>query len=451
MKLSLTWGQVAAMADARLVKGNPDAPFDSFCTDTRSLKPGEIFWALKGRTFDANSFLSSPQARAAGGWIASSGAVSGLSGLPSQVLEADDTLVALHNLAAMHRRRFPIPVAAVTGSNGKTTTKEVIFSIFSKAGPTAANKGNLNNHFGLPLSVLEMGPEHRFAVYELGASAGGEVLQIAGIARPSVAIVTSIAPEHTEFFGDIENIYRTETESWRCLLPGGTLVYCADDGMLRRLDMEWAGPRLTFGTAEDASVRVLEGDGLLLRHEGRDYAADFIYPQSYNRLNAAGAACVALASGLGWDTILSGLSAFRAPALRSQTVEIGGAKILLDAYNANPGSMNVALPEFCRLNPGPRYAVLGTMKELGAQSARYHAELGSLLSTLPLEAVFLSGDEMKPAADVLSGGRLKVFYSREWEAWYPELEKAVRGGGSFIVKASRSLAYEKIVERLRMQ
>lgn len=449
MKLSLTWGQAAAMANARLVKGSPEAPFDSFCTDTRSLTPGEIFWALKGRTFDANTFLSSAQAQAAGGWIASAGVTAGLANLPPQVMEADDTLVALHNLAAMHRRRFTIPVAAVTGSNGKTTTKEVIFAIFSQAGSTAANKGNLNNHFGLPLSVLEMGAEHKYAVYELGASAGGEVLQIAGIASPTVAIVTSIAPEHTEFFGDIENIYRTETESWRCLVPGGTLVYCSDDGMLRRLDREWTGPRLTFGTAEDASVRILEGDKLVLLHEGKRYETGFLYQQSYNRLNAAGAACAALACGIGWETILAGLAAFRAPALRSQTLEIGSAKILLDAYNANPGSMNAALPEFCRLAPAPRYAVLGTMKELGAQSARYHSELGSLLASLPLEAVFLSGDEMKPAADVLAGGKMKVFYSRQWEAWYPELEKAVRGGGSFIVKASRSLAYEKIVERLK--
>jgi UDP-N-acetylmuramoyl-tripeptide--D-alanyl-D-alanine ligase len=225
MDLRTDIGTLAKVTAGRVIKGAPGAPFGRFETDTRRLKAGDFFWALKGEIHDAHDHLASALEKGAAGWLAGEDRIAALKALPGVVVGVRDTLKALQALAAWHRGRFDLRLATVTGSNGKSTTKEMLRSIFEKCGPTCSNAGNLNNHIGLPLSLLDILPEHKFGVFELGASKRGDISEIGELAVPSVAVITNIGPSHLRYFGDLETVFRTKTEIIDCLEPGGTLVY----------------------------------------------------------------------------------------------------------------------------------------------------------------------------------------------------------------------------------
>ena len=252
MKLGLTWGGIAQATGGKLVKGNPDLPFNAFGLDTRSLPEGTVFWALVGERHDAHDHLK--EARYASGWIVARGRWPRRKAVP-QVLEVGDTLQALQRLAAFHRRRFHLPVAAVTGTNGKTTTKEMLRSICNQAGQTCANTGNLNNHIGLPLSVLELHSHHRLAVFEMGATRRGEIETLTRIADPSVAVLTNIGEAHLGYFGTVENMFEAKSELPRNMT--GTVALNLDDPWLVRLRTELGERTVLYGTGPEARVRLV--------------------------------------------------------------------------------------------------------------------------------------------------------------------------------------------------
>ena len=258
MKLDLSWEQAAAAMGGKLVRGSAQARFNNFVTDSRLAVKGAVFLALEGKNHDAHKFL--PELAKGGllGAVVSAGKSGMADGIP-QVIEAPDTLLALQKLSSFHRDRFTIPVAAVTGTNGKSSTKEMLKSIFSQKGSTCANKGNLNNQYGLPFSLLELGPEHEFAVFELGASRSGDIQEIAALAKPQAAIITNVSAAHLEFFGDLETVYRTKIEIAASLSADGTLVYNTDDALLSRLDTQWKGKSITFGASPKARMRAADG------------------------------------------------------------------------------------------------------------------------------------------------------------------------------------------------
>jgi UDP-N-acetylmuramoyl-tripeptide--D-alanyl-D-alanine ligase len=452
MDLKTDIGTLAEVIGGRVIKGSLTAPFNSFETDTRKLKGGEFFWALKGASYDAHDFLHTAQAVSAKGWILGENKVAGLKTYPDFVIAVHDTLRALHSLAAWHRGRFKLPLAAITGSNGKSTTKEMLRAIFENSGPTIYNAGNLNNHFGLPLSLLELRKEHKFGVFELGASKAGDILEIGSLAKPTVAIITNIGPSHLQYFGNLETVFKTKTEIISCLEPGGTLVYNSDDQYLKVLkDLKIR--KLSFG-GEDADVRIGEaGDRLELGYKGRTITVKLPTANArHNYLNAAAAAAAALAAGLDLAAVKTGLESFTPPPMRMETLNIKGSTVVLDAYNANPASMRAALDAvFLSSFKKPFYPVLGDMKELGASSERYHAELGAYLAELDAERFFLAGPEMKAAALEL-GKKIagdKVVYGETPNAWAQSLRAAIGAGkGTFLLKASRAMRFEKLLEGL---
>jgi UDP-N-acetylmuramoyl-tripeptide--D-alanyl-D-alanine ligase len=448
MKLEMTAGLLAGAAGGRLARGGPGVKFDAFVTDSRRLRPGDFFWALKGDSRDGHAYLPVTLAGEPGGWVAAEEALRAQPETPPVVVAVPDTLIALQRLAAWHRRRFSVPVAAVAGSNGKTTTKEMLRSVFSAAGAVCASPASFNNRFGLPLSLLELLPAHQYAVFELGAVRRGDIRGLCALARPDIGILTSIGPEHLESFGDLEGVFEAETELADGLAPGGTLVYNCDDPYLSRLSGR-AQKKLSFGRSAGADVRILPARDLLLECAAGRVRARLPRPCGRNYYNAAAAAAAALAAGLGPREIAAGLENYSPPPMRLQELRFGGAAVILDAYNANPDSMAAALAEMAG-RPRPRYYLLGDMKELGRHSPGYHAQLGAALAGAGAEAVFLAGPEMKTAVEAYykAGGRCLV-YGPSLEVWLAEARRLIgRGEGTFLIKASRSMRFERIVEGL---
>ncbi|OGS14328.1 MAG: hypothetical protein A2234_05500 [Elusimicrobia bacterium RIFOXYA2_FULL_58_8] len=448
MNLQINIGQLAGAVKGTLLRGQQETPFNTFVTDTRKLEPGAFFWALKGASYDAHDFISKAMPRLSG-LLARQDAVAGAGELPSSVIAVADTLKALQALAAWHRQRFRIPVTAITGSNGKSTTKEMLKSIFSAAGETCSNPGNLNNQFGLPLSLLELTPEHRFGVFELGASRKGDILEIGEAARPTCGIITNIGPSHLEHFGDMETIFETKTELARCLAPGGVLVYNHDDQYLSRLNGR-KFPKLTFGRDPAADLRILEGEKLRIEYAGMVLDINLPHSGGHNYYNAAAAAGAALAAGLDFTVIRKGLEHYTPAPMRLEELEINGSTVILDAYNSNPQSVASALKEMTG-RPRPLYLMLGDMKELGRFSSHYHTDLGAALAHMGAEKVFLAGPEMQAAADAfLRAGGKNLAYAQNPDAWIPQARELISAGrGSFLIKASRSMKFERILDGLR--
>ena len=447
MNLKIDLGTLAKAAGGKLLKGNPASPFNTFVTDTRKLKAGDFFWALKGASYDAHDFLKQALPCVTG-WLAREDALAGMTDQPGEVVAVKDTLKALQALAAWHRQRFQIPLVAITGSNGKSTTKEMLKSIFAAAGETCTNAGNLNNQFGLPLSLLELSAAHKFGVFELGASRRGNIKEIGEVARPTCGVITNIGPSHLEHFGDLDTIFETKTELAGCLASGGTLVYNYDDRYLSRLNGRNI-KKLTFGRDPEADLRILEGNRLRLEYDGAIHEINLPHAAGHNYYNAAAAAGAAIVAGLDFRTIKMGLEHYCPPTMRLQELNIKGSLVILDAYNANPQSMASALKEMCD-KPKPLYLMLGDMKELGQYSAHYHTDLGAALAHMGATKVFLAGPEMKAAAAAYcQAGGNSMEFGFSLEDWLPEARSLIAAGkGSFLIKASRSMKFERIIEGL---
>ncbi len=452
MHLKLTIGELIKIINAKLIKGNSNISFDSFETDTRKLSQGAFFWAFKGNTFDGHDFLNETLLKKTKGWIVEEKKIQNIKNFPEVVIAVDDTLKALHRLATYHRSRFNIPIACVTGSNGKSTTKEMLKSIFSVKGLTCSNAGNFNNQFGLPLSVLELNDEHKFAVFELGASRKGDILEIGIIAKPNIAVITNVSPAHLEFFGDMETIYSTKTEIIGCLKENGIFVYNLDDEFLFRLRNNPA-MKISFGYNEESDIRIIDVQrGVEFIHKNKKIKIALPARAKHDILNAAASAAAALACQIKWEDIVRGLENFKPLPMRMQEIKLNNSIVIFDAYNANPVSMKSAVSHVTNSNyPEPHYLVLGDMKELGKYCRQYHGELGEFISNLEIERIFLAGsDTLETLNTVLKlNPSQKITHSEDLE-WMPLLiDLILKNSGTFLIKASRAMKFEKIIEELK--
>jgi len=423
-------------------------------TDSRSAGAGQAFVALKGERFDAHRFLDERLAAACAGWIVRAGC-----GLPPArppcVLEVPDTLKALAAIAGEHRSRFALPVVGITGSNGKTTTKEMTRAILAVRGGAegvCANSGNLNNEVGLPLSVLELSASTRYAVFEMGASRPGDIAYLCSAAKPTLGVLTNIGCAHMEFFGSAEAVFKTKSELADALLPGAPLALNADDPWLSKLIGRFGPQALTFGRDPKARVRILDarpGECALL-YDGERVSVRWEVCGRTHRCNAAAAAAAALGLGFSAAEVREGLSAFRSAPLRfASKPHASGAWLLVDAYNANPDSMRAGVETFLEsASGGRRLLVLGDMKELGAESAERHRELGLWLAPLSVAGVFLLGPECGALAEGLKQGaaRFPVVHAPDAEALKSALRPQLGPGVSVFFKASRAMRLEEVAE-----
>ena len=449
--------QQAAAALNATVKGE-NVRFSGVSSDTRTLKRGELFVALKGEHFDGRDFLA--QAR-------ENGAVAALVAEPESaniearlaqgafpLLIVKNTRKSLGELAAFWRDRFNIPVVGVTGSNGKTTVKEMLTSILRKAtgSPQAvlATPGNLNNDIGVPLTLLEMRSEHRYAVIEMGMNHSGEIAYLTGLAKPDVALVNNVAPAHLEGLGSLEKAARAKGEIFEGLSANGVAVINADDEyafLWRRL---CAGKRvLDFGLNHPAAVSgrcELCGSGaeIAVQTGKGEMHIELRVPGLHNARNALAAATCALALDISREAISAGLAAFTGVKGRMQRKPGKNGSVLIDdTYNANPESVRAAV-EVLRSEAGKKVLVLGDMGELGAQGPALHKQIAMQAKEAGVDVLYALGELSAGAARQFGKGARHFTQIDELLA---ELEKLLAPGVTVLVKGSRFMRMERVVER----
>lgn len=363
------------------------------CTDTRNIIPGSIFFALKGDNFNANNFAADAvQKGCAYAVIDENEYKAG-----ERFLLVENVLKTLQDLAAYHRKQLNIPIIGITGTNGKTTTKELLSSVLKEEYNCFATKGNLNNHIGVPLSLLSLTKEHQIAVIEMGASKPGDIEELCNIAFPDYGIITNIGKAHLEGMGGIEGVLKTKTELFRHIKASGKMVFVnADDELLLK---QSAGiGRYTYGTNETADVTgeiVSEEAELVVKwktkKETRETSVASHLPGTYNFPNILAAICIGNYFGLSAEQINKGIENYFPANNRSQVVKSGSNTILMDAYNANPSSVQAALENFDRMKAEKKIIILGEMLELGITSTHEHEQIMELVGEMNLAQTYFVG------------------------------------------------------------
>jgi len=420
-------------------------PWAGVSTDTRSLGEGELFFALSGPNFDGNDYVPAAAERGAAGAVVSRPAEAAL----PQVRVAD-TRVALGRLGAEWRSRHGATVIGITGSNGKTTVKELIAACL---GETAlATRGNLNNEIGLPLMLLELEPDHEYGVFEMGCSRPGDIAWLAGLARPDIGVVTNAGRAHLEGLGSIEGVARTKGELFQALGPEGTAIINADDPWCGLWESV-AGPArvMTFGIRNTADVGARDirptaaGSRFLLVAGEEAAVVELPLPGEHNVMNACCAAAAAMAAGIPFGRAAERLAAARHVSGRmTRRSAACGAVIWDDTYNANPTSL-AAGARAVAAGGGIAWAVVGDMLELGPETAAIHAAAGADLRDAGIERVYCLGELAAHVAEGFGNGA-------RWFGNADELIAALRddltGGVSVLVKGSRGMRMERVVEAL---
>ncbi|MEO6407747.1 MAG: UDP-N-acetylmuramoyl-tripeptide--D-alanyl-D-alanine ligase [Burkholderiaceae bacterium] len=445
-----TLAQLHALLPGSRLVGDGSVVVDRVHSDTRSLQAGDLFVALRGERFDANDFLDEAKQSGAVGALAERGLAA--AGLPG--VEVDDSGAALIALAGAWRARFTLPLVAVTGSNGKTTVTQMVASILRAwhGDGSLATRGNLNNHVGVPLTLLHLRPGHSSAVIELGMNHPGEIAVLAALAAPTVALVNNAQREHQEFMASVEAVARENGSVIEALADDGVAVFPADDahsGVWRDL----AGARAVLSFALDAPADV--GCTALWRTDHWDVALRtpdgslelrLDVAGRHNVSNALAAAACALAAGCPLEAIGAGLAGFEAVKGRSQvkSFERAGRRVTLidDSYNANPDSVRAAIDVLSAL-PGPRWLVLGDMGEVGANGPAYHAEAGAYAKARGLDALWAVGALCRDAAAAFDGAR----HFDSVDELLAALAQAPECG-AVLVKGSRFMQMERVVQAL---
>jgi UDP-N-acetylmuramoyl-tripeptide--D-alanyl-D-alanine ligase len=463
--VSLAIDDVVRWTDGVLVQGPRAGVLRGVTIDSRRVEAGSLFLAVRGPNHDAHDFLVAAAARGATGLIVEQRAFAGRSDrdrIPEAVtvIAVADTTRALSAMAAGHRRRFTGPLIAITGSNGKTTTKEMCAEILAVRAPCLKTEGNLNNQYGLPLTLLRLEAGHRAAVVEIGMNHAGEIAPLASVAAPTIAILTNVGTAHIEYLGSQEAIAREKGALFEALGPEAVAVANVDDArVVAQLARTRARP-LGFGRSANAEVRAdaetrLPDGGVAFelvtpagRAKVRVHAVGTVLV-----INALAAAAGALAAGAPLEDVVAGLERYRAPAGRMQRIPLPEDVVVLnDSYNANPQSMEVALRSLAELETaGRRIAVLGDMGELGTFSTAAHRAAGQLAAELGIERLFALGasseDMMRGALDA-GMTREAVMASRDAAELAACVRATLRPGDAVLVKGSRSMRMEQIVDAL---
>lgn len=453
-----TADQVARATGGRVAAGAPTACCTAVSTDSRAPVPGSLFVALRGENFDGARFCA--DAVRGGSTIVLVEEASLARGLgdvgAAAVVAVSDSLRALGELAAWHRARFEVRVVAVTGSNGKTSTKEMITAVLGGPPAVLHTRGNFNNQVGMPRALLGLDATHRYVVAEMGMNAPGEISALARIARPQVGVITNVHPVHLEGLGSLDAVARAKGELFEALPQDGVAVVNTDDAYaLKQLERTRAGV-LRFGRANGADARVEgaahAGDGLDVSLRLRDETVRFhlARPGLHNAMNAAAAAAVGLAEGLVAGTIAERLAQAPLPALRMERLVLGEGCLLVDCYNANPRSVQAAVKSLVELAAdGKRFALLGDMKELGASSTELHWQTGHLAAESGLDAMATFGEL---ARDIARGAREaglgEVISFDSIPDAIDWVEHKLAGGGCVLLKGSRAMRLERIARAL---
>jgi len=415
--------------------------YPNVCSDTRNIKQGSIFFALKGGNFNANTFAKEALSKGAKYSVIDEEAH-----YTEGCILVPDVLTTLQKLANHHRKQSNIPFIGITGSNGKTTTKELTAAVLSKKYRTLFTQGNLNNHIGVPLTLLALTKEHEIAIIEMGANHQGEIAELCKIAEPDYGIITNIGRAHLEGFGGPEGVIKGKSELYHFIkAKGGKLFVNADDELLVKLsnDIE----RITYGTAKNTDCEGLYDKQSFLAKgifidDGIEVEIQSQLAGRYNFYNILAATCVGFHFGLSLSQIKSAIEGYTPSNNRSQILKKGNNTIWVDAYNANPSSMKTAIENFAELSEKGKVLILGDMFELGVDSNKEHQALVDLIeSKKTWDGVYLVGKEFSKTK---SNSRL----FDNMDAFLKWVDSNPLKAKTILLKGSRGMAMERVLEKL---
>lgn len=453
--------EILVATDGEVVEFGGAQLFGEVVTDSRRIIPGSVFVALRGERFDGHTFLEEALERGAGCLVVQK-IPRGLRPGRATVVRVDDTLKAMGDLAHYRRKKLGPAVLAITGSNGKTTTKEMISAILEKGtlggkslrGRVLKTEGNLNNLVGLPMTLLRLSKKERVAVVELGTSRPGEIGRLTEIADPDAGLITSVAPAHLAGLGSLAGVAREKGDLFRRMSRKGTAIVNLDDPWISRLGKEFKGRKITYGEkgqlkGEDWRSLGIRGAEFTLRVRNQSRRIRLRLCGRHNLCNAVGAAALAHNLGIDLPVIEKGLRAVKPFPMRMELEKWKGFKIINDTYNANPASMEAALRTLAEMpGRGNRIAVLGDMLELGKESARRHLDLGRAVARYRIHRLFLLGREAgrvkKGAVGAGMNGDL-VTIGKDHQEIARRLKGQVKKEDWLLFKGSRGMQIEKVL------
>jgi UDP-N-acetylmuramoyl-tripeptide--D-alanyl-D-alanine ligase len=430
----------------------PDANATGYSIDTRTIQDGDLFFAVKGERLDGHDYVQQALDRGA---VAAVVARKDLARFldKSKLIVVDDTLAAMQRLASMVRCVWGHPVVGVTGSAGKTTTKECIAHVLASKYRVLKSEGNLNNHFGLPLQLLKLEPEHEIAVIEMGMSHAGEIAALAKLAQPNTGVVTMVAPVHLEFFDSIRGIAAAKYELIQHLPHGGCAILNADDDFVSQFGRDFHGTVLMFGVKHPSDVRAERvemlgsgGSKFDLCFRGERIPAVMPLIGEHNVYNALAAVAVGLHHGVPLRQAVDALKSLEASDKRGQVVEIAGATVVNDCYNSNPKALDAMVDALAKMPARRRIVVAGEMLELGADGEKLHRESGKHIAgkadiLLGVRGLAKAMVEAASAAGVQAEFVVSAEDAGDW------LAKNARPGDAILLKASRGVKLERAIER----
>ena len=465
--IALTAAEIAAATGGRLVSGRPDQRVERWAIDSRSIVPGDLFVAVRGDRFDGHEFVAAALAAGAAGAVVTATPVlaeAGTAGPAPIVIEVADTTKALQDGAREVRRRSGATVVAITGSAGKTTTKELTAEFLSAKYTVYRNRGNLNNHIGLPLSLLDLRSRPDVAVVELGMNHAGEIRTLVGVAEPEVRVWTNVGDAHAGFFASADAIADAKAEILEQARPGDLLVANADDPFIGARILRFAGRTRTFGLSDGADYRAshvqhrgLDGMAATLHTPHGDVAVEIPLLGTGNLLNLLAAAAVAVEQGVSVTAIAERAATMRPASRRGELLRLpGGITLIDDSYNSSPAALKKSLETVAAATGSARkIAVLGEMLELGAHADRLHQECGRAAAAAGLALLIaVGGDAAARLAEAARDAGMPAFAVIHVAAAADAADLAqqkVRPGDLVLVKGSRGIRTDLVVDRLKVE
>lgn len=452
--------EILNATDGRLITGDVRTKVHGVSIDSRTIKPGELFIAIRGNRFDGHNFIEEAINKKAAGAVVSKP----IPQLPTSNLKlptfigVPDTIKALGQIARYHRRKINIPIIAITGSNGKTTTKEILASVLQKRYNVLKSSGTQNNHIGVPLTLLGLDSQHEVCVLEMGTSHIGEVKALSYIAQPNIGIITNIGPSHLEFLGDIEGVFKAKLELLENFDSDSTAVLNADDERLSRIKAEAGAGNakykiIGFGFNEScefsASGLSYKDGRLRFTLNGRD-SIELKTPAETNVYNALAAIATSSIFKLNLEIIKDTLSSFAFPSMRMEIKQIRGLRIIDDSYNSNPQSLCAAVRTLSRQDSsGKKILVAGDMLELGERAKEFHYDIGKLVAKSKIDLLISVGELSKNICQgAFDGGMEKgaLLSCNSNQEAIDHLLGFARPGDAVLIKGSRAMKMEEITE-----
>jgi UDP-N-acetylmuramoyl-tripeptide--D-alanyl-D-alanine ligase len=441
--------EVCLATKGTLIVSAQSKEFTGVSTDTRTVQKGDLFIPLIGENFDGHEFIYQAIEKGASGVVFSHKDMT----LPPHItaIFVTDTLLALQDLARFHRQRFTIPVVAITGSNGKTTTKDMAAAVLSNQFHVLKTEANYNNEIGLPLTLLQLTQEHEVAVVEMGMRGKGQIRQLANIALPTIAIITNVGETHLELLGSMEEIAAAKAELLEVIPANGVSILNGDNVYVREKAKK-AKSRIVFFGLQEGDIKAdnihikVQSIDFVCRTNNDAFTVDIPTTGKHNVYNALAAIALGMELGMNADCISSGFRAFNASPMRLHIERLGDYLVVNDAYNASPMSMVAAIDTMLEVAKGRKVAVLGDMLELGPIAVSAHEAIGEKLAQCGIEIVVTVGELAASIANKASScGISQVVVCSNHEQAQAELKKLLMPGDTILIKGSRGMKMEKII------